>query len=225
MLLFPQYRISDRHAVTRFRMAQKMGLFPIFVALVMMFARPAGPGPGLWCVFGLAAGLELLLWGGYFLHEDPAGRPGFGQRMKTASDSWYPYFIFTIQNMFILLTVVIFWLTLQELGVPSSFWINLHLVLIAALIPGYRIANEMMLRKDNIKYVLYEKSCRFLIVILCTTLALMIFLRYSLPAAGAANPDVLIRILIVGVLSCLVILTCVALLLDFWFRRRKLPPQ
>jgi hypothetical protein len=223
MFLFPQYRISDRHGLPHFRMTQKIGLFPIFVTLVMMFARPAGPGPGLWCVFGLAAGLEILLWGAHSLHVDTGGRLGFGQRLKAASDGWYPLFLFAIQNIFILLTVAIFWLTLQELGVPSSIWINLNVAILALLIPGYRLAREMMQRNDDVKYVLCEKACRYLIVSLLTTLAFGSWLTFILPETGTPPPDVLFRILVVGVAACLVVLTCVALLLDFWFRRRNTP--
>jgi hypothetical protein len=223
MQLFPQYRILDRQALSRFRLTQKIGLFPLFVAIVMMYARPAGPGPGLWCVLGLSLGMELIVWGAYALHFDSKSASGFCSRLKETSDRWYPPLLFATQNVFVLLTIVVFWLTLRELGsIPSSLWINLNILLLALLIPVYRLAKEMMLRSDDVKYVLREKASRYLIVILGTTLAMAIWLDFSLPETGQIAPDLMIRILFLGVAASLVILTCIALLLDFWFRRKEL---
>jgi len=222
MLLFPQYRISDRQALDRFRLTQKIGLFPLFVAIVMMCARPAGPGPGLWCVLGLSLGLELFFWGAYALHRDPGSTSPLCNRLKATSDCWYPPLLFVTQNIFILLTIVVFWLTLQELGgIPTSLWINLNILLLALLIPVYRLAKEMMLRSDDVKHVLWEKASRYLLVILGTTLAMALWLDFSLPETGPIPPDLMFRLLFLGVIACLVILTCVALLLDFWFRRKN----
>ncbi len=222
MLLFPQYRISDRQAPSRYRLTQRMGLFPVLVTLVLMFARPAGPGPGLWCVLGLSLGLELLVWGAYALHHDPAGTSRWGNRLKATSDSWYPLFLFAAQNIFILLTIAVFWLTLRELGgILSSLWVNLNILLLTLLIPVYRLAKEIMSRSNDVKHVLWEKASRYLMVILGTTLAMAFWLDYSLPEAGPIPPELMFRILILGVTASLVILACVALLLDFWFRRKN----
>jgi hypothetical protein len=224
MLLFPQYRISDRQSLKRFRWTQKTGLFPLFVTLVMMYARPAGPGPGLWCVLGLSIGLELLLWGAYALHVDPRSTSRLCGLLKATSDRWYPLLLFVTQNIFVLLTIAVFWLTLQELGgIPSTLWINGNLLLLALLIPVYRLTKEMMLQGDDIRYVLWEKSSRYLVVILGTTLAMAFWLEFSLPESGPMPPELLFRILFLGVIASLVILTCIALLLDFWFRRKKTP--
>lgn len=223
MQLFPQYRISDRQALNRFRLTQRIGLFPLFVAIVMMYARPAGPGPGLWCVLGLSLGMEMLLWGAYALHVDPKSTSRICGRLKATSDNWYPLLLFVAQNIFILLTIAVFWLTLQELGgISSSRWINLNIVLLVLLIPLYRFAKEMMLRSDDAKHVLWEKTSRYLVVILGTTLALAFWLDFSLPEKGPIPPDLMARILFLGVAASLVILTCIALLLDFWFRRKHL---
>jgi hypothetical protein len=222
MLIFPQYRISDRQALDRFRLTQRIGLFPLFVAMVMMYARPTGPGPGLWCVLGLSVGFELLLWGAYSLHLDLNSTSRLCSRLKATSDSWYPPLLFVTQNIFILLTIVVFWLTLRELGgIPSSLWINLNILLLALLIPVYRLAKEMMLRSDDVKHVLWEKASRYLMVILGTTLAMAVWLDFSLPETGPVPPDLMLRILFLGVAASLVILTCIALLLDFWVRRKN----
>jgi hypothetical protein len=223
MLLFPQYRISDRQALARFRLTQKIGLFPLFVAIVMMYARPTGPGPGLWCVLGLSLGFELLLWGAYALHVDTKSTSQLCNRLRATSDRWYPLLLFVTQNVFVLLTILVFWLTLQELGgILSSLWVNVNILLLASLIPVYRLAKEMMLQSDDVKHVLYEKASRYMIVILGTTMAMACWLEVSLPETGPIPPDLMIRILLLGVAASLVILTCIALLLDFWVRRKKL---
>jgi hypothetical protein len=223
MLLFPQYRASDRQAPSCFRLTQRIGFFPLFVAVVMMFARPAGPGPGLWCVLGLSIGLELLLWGAYALHRDPKSTSRLCNRLKATSDSWYPRLLFVTQNIFVLLTIAVFWLTLQELGgIPSTLWINANILLLVLLIPVYRLAKEIMLRSDDVKHVLWEKLSRYLMVILGTTLAMAVWLDFSLPKTGLITPELMFRVLVLGVIASLVILTCIALLLDFWFRRKKL---
>ena len=191
--------------------------------MVMMYARPAGPGPGLWCVLGLSLGLGLILWGAYALHVDPKSTSRLCCRLKATSDSWYPPLLFITQNIFVLLTIVVFWLTLQELGgIPSSLWINLNILLLALLIPVYRLAKEMMLRSDDVKHVLWEKVSLYMLVIFGTTLAMALWLNFSLPETGLIPPDLMIRILFLGVAASLVILTCIALLLDFWIRRKKL---
>lgn len=224
MLLFPQYRITDRQALRRFRLTQKMGLFPLFVSVVMMYAMPAGPGPGLWCALGLSIGLELLLWGAHSLHSDPNSTSRLSTRLKTTSDSWYPLLVFIAQNIFVLLTILVFWLTLHGVGaIPSSVWINLNILLLVVLIPVYRLAREMMLRSDDVKHVLWEKAARYLIIILATVLAMSIWLRFALPESGPIQPELMMRIMILSVISSLVVLTCIALLLDFWIRRKNVP--
>ena len=222
MPLFPQYRISDRQALNRFRVTQRIGWFPLFVTIVMMGAAPEGPGPGLWCVLGLALGFELILWGAYTLHTDPGDRSRIGERLRTTSDQWYPYLVFITQNVFVLLTIALFWLTLVKLGgIPSSVWINVNMLLLILLIPVYRLSKETMRQSDDVKHVLWEKASRYLMVILGITLAMALWLKASLPESGPIPPDVMFRILFLGVIACLVILTCIALLMDFWFRRKK----
>jgi hypothetical protein len=170
----------------------------------------------------LSVGLELLLWGAYVLHHDPKSTSRLCSRLKATSDIWYPPLLFVTQNIFVLLTIVVFWLTLQELGgIPSSLWINLNILLLVLLIPVYRLAKEVMLRSDDVKHVLWEKASRYLIVILGTTLAMALWLDFSLPEAGPIPPELMFRILFLGVIASLVILTCIALLLDFWFRRKN----
>jgi len=222
--LFLYNRITDRHALSRFRLTLRMGLFPLLVTLVMMFAMPAGPGPDLWCMFGLTIGLELILWGAHALHREPAVVSRWGNRLKATSDAWYPLLVFSVQNLFILLTIAVFWLTLRKLGgVLASPWVNINILLLALLIPAHRFAKELMSRTNDLTHVFWEKACRYLMVILGTTLAMAFWLDYVLPQTGPIAPELMFRILILSVSASLVILVCVALLLDFWFRRKNTP--
>ncbi len=201
-----------------------MGLFPLLVTLVMMFAMPNGPGPGLWCLLGLTVGLELILWGAYALHREPALVSRWGNRLKATSDRWYPLLLFSAQNLFVLLTIAVFWLTLRKLGgILASPWININVLLIVLLIPAHRVARDLMSRSHDAIHVFWEKACRYLMVILGVTLAMAIWLDSVLPGNGLIAPELMFRILILSVTASLVILTCIALLLDFWFRRKNTP--
>ena len=114
MGFFPEYRPSADTFREHVDRARWLGLVPLFLSMMLMFAAPAGPGPGLWSAFGTLVGFHLLLGGSTRLARE-SSRPS-----ARAADRWFPLLLFAVQTGFGIVTAVLIWRTLRDLGHHSS---------------------------------------------------------------------------------------------------------
>jgi len=114
MDIFPEYRPSADTFTEHVHRTRLLGLVPVFLSLLLMLAVPDGPGPGLWSALGTAMGLHLLLGGA-------CGLPAVSNRPSArAADQWFPPLLFTVQTGFSIVTAVLIWRTIQDLGHTAS---------------------------------------------------------------------------------------------------------
>lgn len=224
VLLFPQYRPSDRAVRGHVLATARMGLLPLLVASALIYARHFAAGPGLWAGLGITLGLHLILRGarGLTMPRDDLSR--VGARLAASSDRWFPVFLFAIQTAFAFVSFALLGLTIKELGFPTAVWQDAVLTLIVLLIPACRLAREAMKSDDSPRLELVERFLRYLCVVLGTTW-LVSFLILLLAPPGEKLLDEYVPVVIVlWVIDAVVILACVALYADHALRIRKETP-
>jgi hypothetical protein len=133
MSVFPEYRPSAETFREHVDRTRWLGLVPLFLSLMLMFAAPADPGPGLWSAFGTVLGLHLLLGGGIRLARE-SSRPS-----ARAADRWFPLLLFAVQTGFAIVTAVLIWQTLLDLGHYSSPAEEVVLYTLLASFPAHRL--------------------------------------------------------------------------------------
>lgn len=214
MVLFPQYRLSERNCGRHVRTTQKLGLVPLFVALLLMTTAKGGSGPGLWSALGVAAGLHLLLWGAYSLTHTPERKSPWGDTLARTANDWFPLFLFSMQSAFLLLTLAILWMTLCNLGFPATAVQHVEVALLALLAPAYRLAHEATLADDSPRYELAAKFARNMIVILATLWLAGTATWYIVPPGEPLPGHKMPVFTAMWIGAAVVILLCVATFLD-----------
>lgn len=220
MVLFPQYRPSERNAGRHVATTRRLGLVPLAIALLLMTAARGGPGPGLWSALGIAVGLHLILGGAHALIRTPGHRTPVGDSLARRADEWFPLFLFAMQGAFALLTVAILWLTMCDLGFPVTPAHHIEVVLLALLALAYRLAHEAALADDHPRYELAEKLARNLIVILVTLWIAGTLTSILIPPGETLPKEKIPGFTAMWVAASIVILICVATFLDRLVRVR-----
>jgi hypothetical protein len=220
MTLFPQYRPSERNAHRHVLATQKLGLVPLFMALLLAVATRGGPGPGLWSALGIGAGLHLILWGAHGLIHTLERKSPVGNSLARNADAWFPLFLFSIQGAFTLLTVAILWLTMCDLGFPVTLAHHVEVVLLALLALAYRLAHEAALADEAPRYELAAKLARNLIIILATLWIAGTVTSILIPPGESLPKEKIPGFTAMWIAASVVILLCVATFLDRVARAR-----
>ena len=220
MLLFPEYQLSERAAARHVEATRRLGLLPIFVTLVLMLARNANPGPGLWCALGLSIGLELLLWGAYAICLEKDLRSRTATYFALTADAWFPLFLFTMQNGFVFISAAVLLVTIEELGFPATLLENSLIILLILLLPAYRLASEKARVTESTRWALTSEGCRyFAIAIGAVWMASTITLFLAPPGTPLSHEFFPIAV-ILWVLAAVVILVCLMLFADHVLKAR-----
>ncbi len=155
-----------------------LGLVPMVFALLMILFTAQGAGPGLWCALGLSAGLQLILWGSYRLHQEPALRTPWARRLAANSARWFPALMFVAWNGFAVILGVLLWLTVVQNGYPAGPAIHATVIAIIALIPIKGLAREWHLVCNTQRSLVINELLFFGLIILVAlflTLSLISF--------------------------------------------------
>lgn len=138
MSVFPEYAPSAAAFPEHLRRARRLGLFPLFLTLILMRAAPRGPGPGLWCALGTIAGLYVLLWGAVQFAFDDSGRP------TPAGDRYFPVGLFAVQTGWGTVTTLLLWRTLVDLGHRTSLAEQAVLFAVLMAFPAHRWIRSLL---------------------------------------------------------------------------------
>ncbi|MBU0678909.1 MAG: hypothetical protein KJ626_12420 [Verrucomicrobia bacterium] len=139
---FERYRPSERTSLHHYHFTQALGLVPMIVVGTFILAEPVAPPPVWWMYLGLGIGLQLLLWGTFALHDNPAVRQRWARWLAAHGDRWFPWFIFLIQNVYMYLAFVILDLAIARLGFGISVGNRLMILSLVTLVPIRRLYNE-----------------------------------------------------------------------------------
>ena len=221
MALFEDYRLSRRNARTHVRLTQQLGLVPIAMALIMMFAHRGPPAPGLWSALGLSVGLQLILAGchGVCFARQIVLRPT--TYLVLVSEAWFPLFLFTIQSALMFVTVGLIWFTLLELGFPTTAWLQINLGLLVAAIPGCRLVNNLAQSTQHDRWIAINEACRYAAIVFATTWTAGSITLFMAPPGTRMPPNLYIFAVILWLIVVLVALTCAMLFVDHLLQARK----
>jgi hypothetical protein len=223
MDLFLRYRLSEKSAAEHILQTRRLGLVPLFVPLALMLARTDAPGPGLWSAFGLAAGIHLVLWGGFLLGRDSPATSSAGRFLADRSSRWFPLLLFGSQSAFAWVLLAVLWPTLSELGFPATTWLDANLILLALAIPGYRLAREAALVAESPRFLLAEEFFRYLLIALSALFLLSCITPFIMPPGQRAPEEMVPVLLVLWIGGSLTVLVCLALFIEHALRQKKTP--
>ena len=201
-----------------FQRALVAGLLPIGIALLLAGSRPQ-PGPGLLASAGLAAAGVLILLGARGLHKEATlCRPA--RWLVRTSDRWYPPTLIIAQNFFIALMVLQLWFAMAELGLPTTVWLNLQLLVLLVLAPARRILLGSVPLQPSPRREIVAEFIRYTFIALIALFAAtfttrLMFPPGSSPLTGPLPPG----LIIVWMAAELVNLGCLILFLDHVLRK------
>lgn len=221
MALFPQYQVSSRSARREVVSVERIGLLPVGLALMLMWARRGAAGPGLWAAFGLALGMELLLAGAYELHHAGDRRSRPGDALAARSDRWFPLLVFAAQSGFVALSVLLLWTTVCELGFPAGLLQHALLVALLLAVPAYRAAAELVRESEGERHHLAAEFFRYLLISVGAVFAAGVLARIIGAPDGTPVPEMFPIVLVLWVAASLTVLSCLALFLDHALRPRE----
>ncbi|MBP7830148.1 MAG: hypothetical protein KA248_09555 [Kiritimatiellae bacterium] len=209
MDVFSEYRPSSDTCPQHIARAHWLGLIPVGLALAMMFAARSAPGPGLWSALGTALGLHLVLGGAARLPS--VAHPG----PDAAADAWFPLLLFVLQTGFVIVTAVMMWVTLGDLGhAPSAAEEAVFYALLAG-IPLHRLV-----RSQNPQAIMsprrqrWELFLRYLKRSLAAILAGLLLTNLLRDADGRIGPGGIILAISLWVATVLFVLGCLTFFVE-----------
>ncbi len=221
MSLFPEYELSGREYRTHYLYTRLLGLLPIGVSLLFLLARASRAGPGLWCVMGVCVGLELILWGSFKLYFLRQQQTRLGASLAAASDSWFPYLLFSLQNIFFILVLLMLWFTLSDLGFPAQTIEHSLFVLLLIMIPVRRFIRRMQLVTPSSRIHFTDRIFRYLTAIIATLFVGGCMTRFMIPPGTSLTWHAPPGVVFVWVIGILIILGCLLLIFDGYLRYKK----
>jgi hypothetical protein len=220
MELAQEYRPSHRRSRDHLLLAQRMGLLPIAVVLILFYAHGSRSGPGLWMALGFSVTLQLFLWSGSALPRYPKNRSSLGSRLADSADVWFPYLLILVQGGFVAITALLFWFTIGELGIRSNLLQNILLVIWLVLQPIRRItriqANQSKAFGDDLLHSLVHYLGWIVL-----TLFIVVTIQVSMSANRSLTSDSPFAGLFVWIPATLMVIANIVLFVDHVLR--KLP--
>ncbi len=221
MPLFEQYQPSSLRSREYILRTLRLGLIPIAVTVLLMVERPRPPGPGLWSALGIALGMEIMLYSAWRMRRPDTSRTRLGRRMAESMDLWFPLLMFTAQSGFLIVTVLVFWLTLLELGLQIYRWTHLVFLTLLFYIPVRRFALACVKAKPEETVYVVRELLNYVAAILLTLLTgavlTMVLIPLGHPDTGDASPS----LIAVWVLVVIAVLSFSILFVDRVFSSRK----
>lgn len=221
MDIFIHYKLSDRRSAQPLRRTLNFGRLFLVIMVALLYSHRLDFRPGLWGAFGIGLGVYIILRATIALGTATPAAMGWSQLMVARRDDWFPRFLFTVQSVYLLLSVAIFWLTLYDVGFPARAWHHAVVLILALSVPAYRIAHHRLLMEQNVKHDLAERFFRYLMVMMgAILLAGLSTPLFSLSQELRAD-DQLLFLLLIWSAALLVSVVCVLVFVDHWIRASR----
>lgn len=210
--LFYEFHPSSLKGLYHYLVTQRIGFLPILVAALLLYAHPHDPGQGLWCALGLALGLELILWGAYDLRRPGSAQTRWGRHLTARLDFWFPPLMFVIRYAFVALLLIVLWVTIHELGFPTTWWHHGLFILLVVALPTGRFMREIVGAGESTRGM--ELLSRFffyfniaLFTVICVGTLSSVIIAQSEPYQTDPSPALVLLWLcaVLGLLSCAVL--------------------
>lgn len=218
-IYYDEHRPRHRRCVHYYRRTLAVGAVPLALALALAAAYFPRIGPGLFANAGLTLAGLMTLWSVRDMQtRAPVSR--WGRWIVSRMDDLFPALLIGLQGWFVLMTTVLIWFTVAELGFRGSIFSGCMLFGILLLAPIRRILAGTEPPHPHPLRELLSEGLGHLNTILVT-----LFVAGSLTSLNRPDPtntEPPMMIIVIWLAATLVILTCVILFLDHIVR--KMPP-
>jgi hypothetical protein len=218
---YDEHRPRHRRFADYYRRTLVIGLVPLGLSIWLGTTHYPLVGPGIFANAGFSfAGLLLLCSVRAMLRVPPRSR--WAQRLMARIDTVFPALLVSLQGWFVMLSALLLWFTVRELGYPANLFHDAVLISILLLAPVRRILRGTEPQNPPPRRELLSEGLGNLNVILITLFAAAIMTTSSLPPGQPLTGEIPSIVLFTWMASVLVVLTCVILFLDHIVR--KMPP-
>ena len=221
MTFIPEYRPGHKEFAARVAQVQWLGLIPVFLSLLLIWAAPDKPGPGLWSAFGTALGFSLILHGARRLVQYPGQATAWGQRRAMSAERWFPGFLFAIQSGLATVTALLLWFSLGDLGLQHSALSTGLLYFLLILYPAHRLSRELVRGREEVSYQTLEVCLRYLKRGLTAILVAMVFTGMAREGGASISEPMLIAVITVWAVAALMALIGLVFILERLLARPK----
>ena len=137
-LYYDEHRPRHRRFAEYYRRTLVIGLVALGLSFWLGATHFPRIGPGLFANAGFSLAGLLLLWSvRAMLREPPRSR--WAQRLVARIDSVFPALLVSLQGWFVMLSALLIWFTVRELGFPANRFHDVILIAILLLAPVRRI--------------------------------------------------------------------------------------
>ena len=218
MELFLHYRPSERRSGEPLRRTVNFGRLLTLLVIALLFSHRLEARPGLWSALGVTAGFYIMLRAAASLGVPVPPATARGRRLAETRDAWFPLFLFSVQSVFMLVSIAVFWTTFCEIGFPARFWHHTLALALALSIPAYRLARQRLLIENTPRHDLAERFFRYLLIsLVCILLAGMTMPLLDVSRELRAD-DQLVFLVIVWSAALLVAAVCALTFVDHWIK-------
>lgn len=222
--LYEEYRLRHRRFGEYFRRTLIIGFVPLGLAVWLAFIHFPSVGPGLFANAGLCTAGLLLLWAARAMHRVPP-RAAWGGRLAARGDALIPALLIGTQGWFVLLTAMLIWFTIIELGVNANPVQHILLVATLVLIPSRRIVDGTTPQQASPWRELFSEGLGYAHVCCATLFLATVFSTAILPPDKPLTDKLPPGVVIVWMAAVLTLLTCLILFLDHIVRKMPSTPQ
>jgi O-antigen/teichoic acid export membrane protein len=225
MALFVNYQRSNPVSLPHIRWVQKLGLIPIFITGALIAANRTSAGPGLWTALGLSLGLELILWGALELYSTHEKKTPWGEELVRRHDRWFPTLVFVMKYSFIALSLTVLWMTIHDLGFPTSLWHHILFVFIVLLLPITQAVREKAGADPEPRVEAWDNICHCLNVILITIVVASLLCNLIVSQSSPYGTETDPLVLVIWVLAILIMISSMIIYLGRIARHKRPAPR
>lgn len=218
-IYYDEHRPQHRRCVQYYRRTLVVGTVPLALALWLAYVHFPRIGPGLFANAGLSLAGLMTLWS---VREMQTRAPGtrWGRWIASRMHDLFPALLIGLQGWFVLLTALLMWFTVAELGFPGGIFSGINLFGILLLAPIRRILAGTEPAHPHPLRELLSEGLGYLNAILVTLFITGVLTAINRPSPTSTEPPMII--ILIWMVAVLTILTCVILFLDHIVR--KMPP-
>lgn len=224
--IYEEYHLGRRRFREYYAKTLGMGVVSLFLAIWFGYAHRPLTGPGIYASAGFSAAGLLIVWGLRNLHRAKL-RSRWATWLKERSKQKFPVILIFSQGWFLLLTAMLIWFTIVELGFIANTLQHALLFLVLLLIPVRRILAGTDSHSISPRRELTARGLTYLNVMVITLFIASAVSNTILPEqqAGVFANEAPLGAILVWLSAVLILLTCFVLFLDHIVRKMPTSPK
>lgn len=219
--LFERYRPSHRLALASYMHTLHAGQATAGLAALFIWGFWGQPQWLNWSVFGVGSGMIMLLHAARLLPRSANHRLKVTQYLAHTRESWFGYFIFACQNIFMVALASLLWFALPVVGVSLNVWLHAGFWATLVFVIGRRFLMEWAYCHNAHSDFPWHDVLRWVTVMIVTILIAIATSNSISPLGHPITGDTTLLIVIIWIIASFVILCAVIMLIDRLLRRNR----